>query len=302
MPIITVSLILAAFTYFVTPVVGRKLKKLRIVGTDVHKASRPSIPEMGGIVILASFVVLLSFVYMVTAAFPVLIVMAATLMFGIYGLFDDLLRLGKYQKPALSAGIALILLVPVSPAIVLVPLLLFLTIGISNIFNMFAGFNGLEVGCSLLISLFFSLLCLMTGNVVPFYLSIGVSIILLGFLLHNKYPARIFPGNIGTMTLGGFFAGVCLYFNLYYLLVPLLFMHIFDVALKGASAGYFSSSEHSPTRVNGDDVLVPGNDYMSLSRFVLRLRPMTEQQLVKLFWAVTAIMGLSAVIILGVLL
>jgi hypothetical protein len=41
---------------------------------------------------------------------------------------------------------------------------------------------------------------------------------------------------------------------------------------------------------------------MSLSRLVLKLRPMTEQQLVKLFWALTSILGLSAVIIMGVLL
>ncbi len=208
--------------------------------------------------------------------------------------------MGKYRKLALSAGIGLLLLVPFSPAIILVPLLLFLTVAIGNIFNLFAGFNGLEVGCTSLISLFFSLLCLLTGNLVPFYLSGGVFLILLGFLFHNKYPARIFPGNVGTMTLGGFFAGVCLYYNLYYLLIPLLFMHIADVALKGVSAGYFSSSEHLPTRINGDNILVPRDDYMSLSRFVLKLRPMTERQLVNLFWILTALIGISAVIITGV--
>jgi UDP-N-acetylglucosamine--dolichyl-phosphate N-acetylglucosaminephosphotransferase len=302
LPIVSVSLILSAFTYLVTPNLGKKLKKMKIVGIDVHKASRPSIPEMGGLVVFASILTLLSFVYIMTGTLSVLVVGLATLLFGVYGLFDDLMQLGKYKKLALSIGIGLLLLVPFAPIIVLVPLLLFLTISLGNIFNLFAGFNGLEVGCTSMIALFFSFLCLLTGNLVPFYLSFGLFLVLLGFLMHNKYPARIFPGNVGTMTIGGFFAGICLYYNLYYLLIPLLFLHIADVVLKGVSAGYFSSSEHKPTKVNGDNVLVPGNDYLSLSRLVLKLRPMTERQLVSFFWAASLLVGVTAVIITGVLL
>ncbi|MBN2330199.1 MAG: hypothetical protein JXC85_00110 [Candidatus Aenigmarchaeota archaeon] len=302
LPIISVSLVLSAFTYLATPNLGRKLRQMRIVGIDVHKLSRPRIPEMGGVAILLPVLALLAFVYAMTGAFSVLVVAASTLIFGIYGLLDDVLKLGKYQKLALSACMGLVLLVPVTPAIILIVPLLFLTVSIGNIFNIFAGFNGLEVGCTAAISLFFSLLCLLTGNLVPFYLSFGAFIVLLGFLMHNKYPAKIFPGNIGTMTLGGFFAGICLYYNLYYLIVPLLFMHIADVGLKAMSAGYFSSSEHKPTRINRDEVLVPGNDYLSLSRLVLRIRPMTEKQLVRFFWASSSLIGLSAVIITGVLL
>jgi UDP-N-acetylglucosamine--dolichyl-phosphate N-acetylglucosaminephosphotransferase len=274
---------------------------MKIFGVDVHKLSRPRIPEMGGIMILVPVMLMLASAYVSTGTFSVLIVMAATLLFGIYGLFDDLFQLGKYQKLFLSFSVSLLLIVPLGPVIILVPLLLFLTIGTGNIFNLFAGFNGLEVGCTSLISLFFSLLCLITGNLVPGLMSLGVFLILIGFLFHNKYPAKIFPGNIGTMTIGGFFAGICLYYSLYYLLIPLLFMHIADVALKGVSAGYFSSSEKTKTGINGDNILVPGSDYMSLPRIVLRLRPMTEKQLVNFFWALTSLIGISAIVIVGVL-
>ena len=302
LPIISVSLILAAFTYFATPKFGEMLKRMKIMGTDVHKLRRPKVPEMGGIVIAISSMLLLGAVYLFTGDFGVLLAMAATSLFALYGVLDDLLKLGKYQKLALSLVTGLVLLAPTNPALVMVIPLLFLTIGIGNIFNLFAGFNGLEVGCTSMIALFFSMLCLITGNVVPFYLSFGILLILTGFLMHNKYPAKIFPGNVGTMTMGGFFAGVCLYYNLYYLLVPLLFLHIADVALKGISAGYFSSSEKSPTKINGDNVLVPGNDYLSLTRLVLRIRPMTEKQLVYFFWGASFLVGVSAVIITGVLL
>ncbi len=301
LPIVAVSMMLSALIYFATPRVGRKLKKMRIVGIDVHKVSRPRIPEMGGVVILVPLLVLLAFVYFFTGEAMVIAVAAATVMFGVYGVLDDLLQLGKYQKLALSGAMGLILLAPVNPGLLLLVPLLFLTVSIGNIFNLFAGFNGLEVGCTSAIALSFSALCLLTGNIVPFYLSFGAFIVLLGFLMHNKYPAKIFPGNVGTMTLGGFFAGVCLYYGLHYLLIPLLFMHIADVALKAASAGYFSSSEHRPTKINGDNVLVPGNDYLSLSRLVLKFRPMTEQQLVRFFWAASSMLGIGTVIVAGVM-
>lgn len=301
-PIMSVSVILSVLAYFVTPKLARKLKKMNIVGVDVHKKKKPRIAEMGGIVIFLPLLFLFWCVYILTGSPLVLLVMASTIFFGVYGLIDDVFRLGKYQKLALSAVMGILLIIPSNPALMFVPIVLLLTIGIGNAFNLFAGFNGLEVGCSSLIALFFSLLCLLTGNIIPFYLSIGFSLILFSFLLHNKYPAKIFPGNIGTFTVGGFFVGISLYYNLYYLLIPLLSLHIGDMLLKGFSAGYFSSSEMKRTIVNGDNILVPKSDYLSMSRLVLKLRPMTERQLVSFFWAVMLIIGTSTVMITGVLL
>lgn len=298
-PIISVSLILSAFTYLLTPNLAKKLKRMKIVGIDVHKTNRPKIAEMGGLAIILSMTLLITFVYMFTSIIPVLIVLGSTLIFGLYGVFDDILRLGKYQKLFLSSIMGFILLVPLNPVAIMIPLLLFLTIGIGNIFNIFAGFNGLEIGCTSLIAFFFSMLCLVTGNFIPFLLSFGVFLILVGFLGHNKFPAKVFPGNVGTMTIGGFFAGICLYYNLYHLLVPLLFLHIADISLKAISAGYFSSNEKKPTKINGDNVLVPGNDYLSLSRLVLKFKPMNEKQLVNFFWVVLILFGSGVVFFTG---
>ena len=297
-----VAVILSALVYWMTPRLGEKLRSLRIVGRDVHKLKRPEVPEMGGIMILAALSVMLAFSYAATGSQSILMCLYAVAAFGIYGILDDILKLGKYQKLALSTGIAAGLVLLAGPPAALAVLLVFLTLGIGNIFNLFAGFNGLEVGCTWLISLFFSAICFLTGNIIPFYLSFGFFLVLVGFLVHNKYPARIFPGNVGTMTMGGFFAGICLYFGTYSLLIPLLFLHIADVALKAASAGYFSSSEKTPTRVNGYNILVPGDDYLSLTRLVLRLRPMTERQLVYFFWGLFSVVGFATVFATGVLL
>jgi UDP-N-acetylglucosamine--dolichyl-phosphate N-acetylglucosaminephosphotransferase len=292
---------LALATYLATPGLGRRMLRLRIFGIDVHKHSRPRIPQMGGIAILVPLIALIAYMYYITADVNLLFVLASTIFFGAYGLLDDLKQLGKYQKLALSASIGLVMLVPVSPPLATAFLLLVLVVGMGNIFNLFAGFNGMEVGCSTIAALFFSVICLLTGNIVPFYLSLGATLIMLGFLAHNKYPARIFPGNVGTFTIGGFFAGICLYYNLFYLMVPLLALHIVDMSLKAVSAGYFSSSEKKPTRINGDNILVPRDDYLSLSRFVLKIKPMTESRLVALLWSMSFLVGVS-VLVAGVLL
>jgi UDP-N-acetylglucosamine--dolichyl-phosphate N-acetylglucosaminephosphotransferase len=301
LPIVSVSLALSALTYLLTPSVGKKLRKMKIVGVDVHKARRPRIPEMGGIVILIPLLFLLLATYALTGMQALLFVSASTLFFGTYGILDDLMQLGKYKKLALSTGIGSVLLIPLSPVMIAVPLLLVFTVGLGNIFNIFAGFNGLEMGCGASVSFFFSTLCLITGNIVPFYLSLGVFLMLLAFLLHNKYPAKIFPGNVGTFTIGGFFAGICLYYGLYYLIIPLLALHLADIALKGVSAGFFSSSEKKKTKVNGEDILVPRNDYLSLVRLVLKLKPMNEKQLVNFFWALSILTGVTTVAVTGAL-
>ncbi len=301
-PIISVSAVLSVLAYIVTPNLARKLKRMKIVGVDVHKKNKPRIAEMGGIVIFLPMLFLFWCVYIITGSQMVLLVMASTIFFGVYGLIDDIFQLGKYKKLALSAAIGILLIIPSNPVLFFVPILLLLTVGIGNTFNLFAGFNGLEVGCSSLIALFFSLLCLLTGNVIPFYLSVGFFLILFSFLLHNKYPASIFPGNVGTFTVGGFFAGICLYYNLYYLLIPLLSLHIGDMILKGFSAGYFSSSEMKRTMINGENILVPRSDYLSMSRLVLKLKPMTERQLVSFFWTALFMIGTSALFVTGVFL
>lgn len=301
-PIVSVSAAMSVATYALTPWIGRELKEHRIVGTDVHKAAKPKIPEMGGIAIILPLAAFLACIYAFTAEPGVLFVLASTAFFGAYGVLDDMKKLGKYQKLSISLGIALALIIPLGQPLMAVPVLILFTLGLGNIFNTFAGFNGLEMGCSALISFFFSAICIMTGNVVPFYISLGLSAILFSFLLHNKYPARIFPGNVGTLTVGGALAGVCLYYNLYALIIPLMMLHMADLALKAVSAGFISSADFGRTRVAKDGTLVPRRDYLSLAKVVLQARPMGERNLVLFFWAACAAVGTTTVMVLGVML
>jgi UDP-N-acetylglucosamine--dolichyl-phosphate N-acetylglucosaminephosphotransferase len=301
-PIVSVSAVLSLATYLATPNIARKLKEMDIVGVDVHKRMRPKVAEMGGVAIFPPLMLLFAFVYLVTLSPVLLLVTLSTALFALYGIMDDVLRLGKHMKLVISTAVGSLLLVIAGvPGLLFIPMLV-LIIGIGNSFNWFAGFNGLEIGTSTSTAFFFSLLCLISGNILPFYLSFGMFLILFSFLLHNKYPAKIFPGNIGTFTIGGFFVGLSLYFGLLHFIVPLLLLHTADIVIKGFSAGFFTSSEKARTRVNGKDILVPRGDYLSLAKIVLRKRPMNERQIVKFFWSLSIVIGLTTLIAAGVML
>lgn len=285
------AVIISLFTYSVLPGLARRLKRSGIVGKDLHKKRKPRVAERGGIILMLSFALFMAFVYFLTRDVLVLYAFLVSLAFGFYGLWDDMKPQGKYQKLLVSTGIALgALALAGFPGLVWIPLLILL-IAVSNIFNLFAGFNGLEIGCSSIVSFFFALSCLLLGKTEAFYLSFGVFFILIAFLAHNKYPAKIFPGNVGTLLIGGFFSSLALYYSLFVALIPLLSIYILDVVLKGWSAGYFSRSEKIPTRVNGDGTLAPGGDYLSFTRLILRFKSLTEEKLVSLVWKLEIAIG-----------
>jgi len=294
------GVVISALTYSLIPSLGRRLRSRGIVGNDLHKQEKPAIAERGGIALLASFPAFMALVFILTGDITVLYALGVTLAFGLYGLWDDIKQAGKYQKLAVTMAISLgALALAGPPALLAVPLLILL-MGASNVFNMFAGFNGLEIGCSGIVAFFFSLSCLLLNMMEPFALSFGAFLILMAFLAHNKYPAKIFPGNVGTMLIGGFFASMALYYGLFLVLVPLLSLYILDIMLKGYSAGYFSRSEKIPTKINMDGTLASGGDYLSLTRLILRFRSLTEKRLVSLVWKLEIAVGSATVLLLAV--
>lgn len=79
-------------------------------------------------------------------------------------------------------------------------------VGAANAFNFLAGFNGLETTQGIIILSFLSYVAYVTGS--PWITVIGITMIsaLLGFLIFNKYPSKVFPGDSLTLGLGALIA------------------------------------------------------------------------------------------------
>lgn len=191
-------------------------------------------PTMGGVVILfAVFLTSLLFVKRYPRIWPVLFVM---LGFGCIGFLDDSLKLLRSHsmgltpmqklllEAAVTTGFAFYMgigsmetkvLIPftggLSDGIFLelgvwyVPLLFFGMLGCANGANFTDGIDGLASGVTLMISAFLAVVSIGAGHQsAP--VSCAVSGALLGFLMYNMYPARVFMGDTGSLALGGFVA------------------------------------------------------------------------------------------------
>jgi phospho-N-acetylmuramoyl-pentapeptide-transferase len=183
----------------------------------------------------------------------ILIVLAVVIWLGITGFIDDYLKQKRRPAKGLTATakfssqivLGLILgtvLLKVFPSHIMldVPFLKDLSInldglyilfvilvitGSSNAVNLTDGLDGLAIGIMVMVSIAFSVLCYVSGNIkfssyllIPYLrgsgeLTIFCSSILgasLGFLWFNCYPASIFMGDVGSLALGGAIGTVAL--------------------------------------------------------------------------------------------
>lgn len=224
-------------TLFLTKKWIESTKDAKLLGKDLNKYEKPLVSESGGIAVaLAVCFSLLVYIFMKTFYWktPTHLVEAfaisATVLLACFvGFTDDILGwkrgLTQFQKFLLTVPIALPLTVINAPHTTMTlpfigpvnfgliyPLLLVPAgvIGASNGFNLLAGYNGLEAGMGLIIFTTFGV----TGLIVERYwislIAFIVSASLLAFLYFNWYPAKVFPGNSFTYSIGSLIAAIAI--------------------------------------------------------------------------------------------
>lgn len=80
--------------------------------------------------------------------------------------------------------------------------ILFILVGSSNAVNLTDGLDGLAGGLSMISFIAFSLISLMVGYENMGVFSLVLTGALIGFLFYNAYPARVFMGDTGSLSLG----------------------------------------------------------------------------------------------------
>ena len=230
-----------------------------IVGIDMNKPHKPKVAEMGGIAVVAGFlsgvlwyVGLNTFIFGTSSRnLPIFAALTTVLMAALIGLVDDTLGwkagLKQWQKPLLTLPAALpMMVVNVGVSTMALPLigrldlgilypLLIVPIGIvgaSNAFNMIAGFNGLEAGMGIIILFSMGTAAYLLGKPWVGVLALLMTASLLAFLVYNKYPAKVFPGDTLTYSVGAFIACIAILGNMERLAVLLYALYYLDFALS----------------------------------------------------------------------
>ncbi len=270
--------------------------RLGIVGKDMNKHAKPEVAEMGGIAVVSGFVagvlyyIGLSTFYLGRGEFLIytLAALSTVLIIFCIGLMDDLLGwkigLKRWQKPLLTLAAALpIMAVNAGESSVALPFLgtvelgfLFPllvvpagVVGAANAFNMLAGYNGLEAGMGVIILGALGYVSWSTGNGWVAVIAGVMLFSLLGFLRYNWYPARLFPGDSMTYTVGALIACVAVLGNMEKLALVLFLPYFLDFLLP-LRRGFNVEAFGVP---RGDGTLLPKyNGIYDLTHLALKVQ------------------------------
>ena len=277
-----------------TPYVAALMRSAGITGRDIHKPEKPEVPEMGGIAIALTVGVVGCLWGRYLLPF---------LLLAFVGVVDDLTALKQSHKVVLSilasipaaffnVGHTINLFGHVLNLGVLYPVfaVLFIT-GSANLVNMLAGFNGLEVGTSAVALAVLSVITTGTAREIAL-VGLGAS---LGFLWWNRYPAKVFPGDTGTLSLGALMGIVGLVGKVEVYAAMLLIPHFLDFVIKAAGVR-FGVRKRGKTEVLPDGTL-KAPPYPSFLGFIMKRVKVKEPQLVAIVWAIEAFIGLLVLVL-----
>jgi len=259
-------------------------------------------PTMGGIMILISF--LLAALIFLRGNPQAMAIVGVTLGFGIIGFLDDFLKIVKKQNLGLRAwqklGLQLVvsvafvwfwstlegystnLMLPFFPEhYVEIPSFVFpgfavlVFIATTNGANLTDGLDGLAAGVTALIAVFLMVAAwILNSPVLPVS---GAAVgSLMGFLLFNSHPARVFMGDTGSLALGGFVAAMALMLGMPLFLVIVAIVYVAESMSVIIQVGYFK--------------LTGGKRFFKMApiHHAFELNGWPETKIVALFYVITA--------------
>ncbi len=311
LPAILVSFFIC---YLITPRIAEKFVKYGLTGVDIHKADRPLKAEMGGISIILGFsggISLLLTIGPPVTKFILAGISTIFLSFGI-GVFDDITRMKQRYKPFLVAATAIPMIIayegtgnlwfPLIGSINFGALYPFLIIPLAittsaNFANMLAGFNGLEAGISIIGLGTLSFLSFVTGQFAVGLIALIIAASFAAFLRYNWYPAKIFPGDSGTLLYGASIAVIGIMARFEFAAIVVSMPAAFDFTLKMISRRPFSQrSNYGDTRVTDKGTLQPA-PYPALSHAFLKVSRLNERSLVAIILFTEVIYAAIAILL-----
>ncbi|MFX0075257.1 MAG: hypothetical protein ACFE96_07440 [Candidatus Hermodarchaeota archaeon] len=311
-------------TLLIIPYLIKYMKKKGYFGIDIHKNAKPKVAESGGIALIVgiSSTSLLLLLFFPNFSNEILIFLLTVVLSGVIGFLDDRIRLKSRYKLILTIFTGILIFIanvtgfisiesPTIPFLgklrlnIIYPIVVPIIVAVfANTVNMLEGYNGEGSGTSIiaLISLF---VCSILWDSAQGMLFTVISLaVIIPFYIYNKFPAKIFPGDVGTLSIGAMFAGVALFGSLEAAVFCALLIHIFNSFYVLYSVkGFFESSE---ILNNKSDIILLENDLikasdqksaaLTLPRLILAKGPLQEPKLVKNIYIISIICGFISIL------
>jgi UDP-N-acetylglucosamine--dolichyl-phosphate N-acetylglucosaminephosphotransferase len=300
-------------TFFILPRQISYMHKINWVGHDIHKHSRPAVAESGGVSVFAGVVIgLIAVIIMVPATalvtFAVLVSICAA---AAIGFLDDKYRLSALKKivSVIFAAIPMFALYlgpmvglfppiikgePPVPFIGLlrVPILYALFIPgflavLMNVTNMLEGYNGQGSGTSIVVTIALIVGAVISNSDMALIVALPLLGALVAFFYFNRFPAKVFPGDIGTLLIGMAFGCIAIVGSMEFALIVAIIPHVFNAFHVIRSVRGFKESATIKVKdielIDGDLIKASTADNapLTIPRIVTAPKPLSEPALVK---------------------
>lgn len=231
--VITVAILPSLIKYLHKLKFGQAIRK---EGPQSHAAKKGT-PTMGGISFILSIIITLviaSLLDSINIKYYLLFIYT-TISFAIIGYIDDMLIVVKKKNDGLSPRKKLALQIlfsfifyllltfvyadinyieipftnyKLNLSLIYAAFVVFWQTGFSNAVNLTDGLDGLATSVTIITTSAFALISYKENNIPILIFCLCIIGSLLGFLLFNKKPAKIFMGDTGSLALGGILAAI----------------------------------------------------------------------------------------------
>ena len=300
------------------------LKKLKVGqierddGPQSH-LKKQGTPTMGGIIIMFGIVIVTIAAYIyysnidIDLAKNLIPILGLTIGFGIIGFIDDFKKLvlknTKGLKPSLKMlGLLIISVIYVMylikglnlgtdtyipilkqyiniPIFAYIPFAIFVILATTNAVNLTDGIDGLSSSVCTIIITCLTIIATMFG--IKEIIVFGAIVIgaVLGFLIFNIHPAKVFMGDTGSLFLGGVISGIALYLKMPLILIVIAIIPVIETLSVIIQVVYFKKTGKRVFK------MAPIHHHLELSDW-------RENQVVMLFSVITllaCVVGLKIV-------
>ncbi len=292
------------------------LQTIRTEGPNSHLIKKNT-PTMGGLFIISIFFLILISVNIISFKFKLALLITIFGFFSI-GFLDDYLSIKKQINLGLKSKEKLILQIFFSSLFVIflfnnnlinnnlilldhltinlknfiIPISIITIISLSNSVNLTDGLDGLAAGCSSIVFCGLGTEILLNDNetyLIFSLLSFCMSGLCLGFLKHNKYPAKIFMGDTGSLTIGAIIGIICIVTNSFFTTFIISGIFVIEAVSVILQVSYFKITKKIFSQGKRLFLMTPIHHHFEL-------QGIREEKIVEIFWLINIILIIFSIV------
>ena len=256
----------------------RKLKVGQIERDDGPEShlKKQGTPTMGGIIIMLGIVIvtIVAYIYYrnvdIELAKNLLPILGLTIGFGVIGFIDDFKKLVLKNTKGLKPSLKMLGLLIISVAYIMylikglnigtetyipilkqyinipiyayIPFSILVILATTNAVNLTDGIDGLSSSvCTIIITCLTIIATILGVKEVVIFGAIVIGAVL-GFLMFNIHPAKVFMGDTGSLFLGGVISGIALYLKMPLILILIALIPVIETVSVIIQVTYFKKT------------------------------------------------------------